>query len=120
MAFTLPNFKIDAVLVVLQPVEIEVEEVLGDVIRTSNGGYLYFAKTKGRIFHVTYGRGRMTIEGALSELTTKRNSLPIHTIEFTDEVGTVTATVIWPGNPPHPVVSPGHIGTFTFDLFEVA
>lgn len=120
MAFTVPNFKIDTVLVGFQPVEIEVEETEGELIKMSNGGYMFFNKPKGRVFHVVYGRGRMTPEGAFAELVTKRNSLPIHTIEFTDESSTVTATVIWPGDPPHPVVAPGHIGTFTFDLYEVA
>ena len=120
MAFTTPNFKIDAVLVGFQPVQIEVDEIEGEPVKTSNGGYLFFGKESGRVFKVTYGRGRMTPEGALAELTTKRNSLPIHTIEFTNEVGVVTATVIWPGDPPHAVVAPGHIGKFTFELFEVA
>ncbi len=121
MAFTTPNFKIDSSLLTFQPVQVEVEEIEGETVVTSNGGRLFFGKESGRIFKVTYGRGRMTPEGALDELRTARNSLAIHTVEYNDETGLVgPVTVIWPGDPPHTVVAPGHIGKFTFELFEVA
>ena len=121
MAFTTPDFKIDSVSVGFQPRELDIQPIEGEVIRTSNGGYLFFGKTSGRVIKVMYGRGRMTPEGALDELRTKRNSLPIHTVEWTDETGTRGPyTVIWPMDPPHPVVAPGHIGAFSFELFEVA